>query len=93
MVAIIRGAASSTSSWGYSPGVVIVFIGVNNTVTWRNDDTVVHTVSSGTEGFSSSMDLRPGESYTFTFATPGTYIYTCVYHRWMNGTVIVRGTP
>lgn len=89
-VSIVPGAGSNTSSKGYSPNTVTVVIGVNNTVTWTNDDSSPHTVTSDTGSFSSG-NLAPGASFSFTFTAAGTYRYHCVYHPWMTGTVIVKG--
>ena len=78
-----------------------VVLGVNATVTWRNDDnaTAIHTASSMT-GDPSSWDsgcigtvaagCSTGQSsYTYTFTIAGTYYYRCDYHPWMEGEIIV----
>ena len=62
-------------------------------VTWKNDDTAVHTVTSGKKTtpdkqFDSSMIL-PGKSYSNTFKKEGTFDYFCIVHPWMTGKVIV----
>ena len=36
-----------------------------------------------------TADFGPGASYSFTFAKPGTYTYTCTIHTLMDGTVQV----
>lgn len=91
-VEIPKGAGSGPSAApGYAPDKVTVVIGVNNTVTWTNDDTVAHTVTSVSgNGTISSGNLAAGATYTFTFSSPGTYDYYCEYHVWMSGTVIVK---
>jgi plastocyanin len=71
-----------------------VVIGVNNTVTWTNNDTVDHTVASssvptGAANFTSAI-IAPGGTYSYTFTVPGTYTYYCTLHAWMKGTVIVE---
>jgi plastocyanin len=88
-VTIIRGAASNKSAAGYSPDNFTLIIGVNNTVTWTNRDASPHTASSMSGAFNSG-NLNPGQSYTFTFTAPGTYVYYCAYHGYMHGTVIVK---
>jgi predicted secreted protein with PEFG-CTERM motif len=65
-------------------------------VTWSNDDTAAHTVTSGTaaEGpdgnFDSSLFMA-GTTYSVKFDgyEPGTYPYFCMVHPWMTGEVIV----
>lgn len=72
----------------YLPNQVTVVIGVNNTVTWVNNDSAPHTVTAKGGSFSSG-NIGSGGSYTYTFTTPGTYSYFCIYHSWMIGTVVV----
>lgn len=104
-VAILNGAGGGANNApGYSPDSVTVVIGVNNTVTWTNDDSVDHTVTSvsvpaGATAFDSGL-LSPGagmpwqtpkgENFTQTFTVPGTYQYHCTQHAWMTGTVVVK---
>lgn len=88
-VTIAPGSGSNESSTGFTPSTITVVIGVNNTVVWTNDDTVPHTVTSYDGSFSSG-NLNPGNTYQFTFTTPGNYSYHCSYHTWMQGTVIVK---
>ena len=49
------------------------------TVTWRNVDTVAHTIVSGTPARRTNVFnpvvLAPGQSFTFTFPTAGIYTY------------------
>jgi len=73
----------------FDPPVITVIIGSNNTVTWHNEDTVVHTVTA-TDGSFNSGDIKAGATWSYTFSTPGNYSYYCIYHSWMKGTVIVR---
>jgi len=88
-VSIPNGTSTNTASPGYSPATITVVIGTNNTVTWTNDDISIHTVTANDNSFNSG-DIAPGASFTFTFTTPGTYPYHCVYHSWMSGTVVVK---
>ena len=85
---IESGSAVNTTSTYYSPSTMTVVIGVNNTVTWINKDNAPHTVTD--TGVFDSGNLNPGQSWTYTFTTPGTYHYGCTYHPWMTGTVIVK---
>jgi len=85
----MKGAASNPSSPGFNPPTVTVVIGINNTVEWVNDDSVPHTVTADGGSFSSG-NLNPGDSYSFTFTSPGTYAYHCSYHPWMKGVVLVE---
>jgi nitrite reductase (NO-forming) len=88
-VVIVPGAASNTQSPGYSPATITVVIGVNNTVVWINNDNAPHTVTSTTGAFDSG-NMNAGDTFTFTFTSPGMYQYFCSYHPWMKGTVVVK---
>ena len=90
-VNIVQGAGSDESSLGFSPSTITVVIGVNNTVIWTNDDVVPHTVTAD-DGTYSSGNMNPGDSFAYTFTTPGTYTYHCSYHSWMKATVIVKSS-
>ncbi len=96
VVTIPNGAGQASGAPGYSPDTITVVIGVNNTVTWNNTDVDAHTVSpenvpAGSGWGTGSGEIPAGKSYSFTFTVPGTYTYTCAYHSWMSGTVIVTG--
>ena len=90
-VSIAYGSATNETTSYYSPSVITVIIGKNNTVTWVNDDIAPHTVTSDTSGqFDSGPIADHGATWTHTFDTPGTYTYHCSYHPWMHGTIIVK---
>ena len=71
-----------------------VSVDVGGEVTWTNDDTAAHTVTSGTaeEGpdgnFDSSLFMA-GTSYSVVFEEEGVFPYFCMVHPWMIGTVTV----
>ncbi len=65
------------------------------TVTWNNDDSAAHTVTSGTpsdghDGLFDSGLFMSGSDYEFTFEDAGTYDYFCMVHPWMVGIVNVE---
>ncbi|MEM3143410.1 MAG: cupredoxin domain-containing protein [Candidatus Nitrosotenuis sp.] len=68
---------------------------VGTTVTWTNNDTAAHTVTSGDlktgplGKFDSGLFMA-GKSFSFEFDTKGTYPYYCQVHPWMLGKVIVE---
>lgn len=67
-------------------------IEAGTTVGWKNEDTVAHTVTHRMKVedqlFSSPL-IAPGDSFSFTFETPGTYAYYCMPHPFMTGAVVV----
>jgi plastocyanin len=70
----------------YTPRVIEVPAGT--TVTWSFEDgDTPHDVKA--DGFQSEV-MRSG-TFTHTFASPGTYDYTCTLHSQMTGRVIVTG--
>ncbi len=76
----------------FRPSEVVVILGVNNTVTWTNEDfsgRALHDVVSEDGIFISGL-LAPGESWSFTFEESGEYSYHCDPHPWMGGRVIVK---
>ncbi len=71
-----------------------VTIGVGESVTWYNDSTAAHTVTSGNpedgpDGVFDSGLFMGGDTFSHTFTESGQYQYYCQIHPWMTGTVIV----
>ena len=64
-------------------------------VIWTNQDSAPHTiVSDATPTFSlgaifMSNQLAMGQTFSYTFTTPGTYLYHCGIHPFMKGSVTV----
>ncbi len=73
------------SNFAFNPGSLTVPVGT--TVTWTNNDSVTHSVKSGTF---SSPALAPGDTFQQTFNTAGTFKYSCSIHPSMTGTIIVQ---
>ncbi|WP_255430754.1 plastocyanin/azurin family copper-binding protein [Candidatus Nitrosopumilus sp. SW] len=70
-------------------------VAVGATVTWSNDDTAAHTVTSGninagTTGVFDSGLFMSGATFEFTFDKAGTYDYFCMVHPWMTGIIHVE---
>jgi plastocyanin len=80
------------TQYGFTPDVVTVVIGKNNTVYWVNNDAAVHTATSDTAGVFDSGTMNAGATFQWTFTTAGTYTYHCNFHSWMQGTVIVKSS-
>ena len=71
----------------FSPQQITVKIG--DTVIWTNRDDIPHTATSTTKSFGSKV-LDTNESFSFTFATPGSFSYFCALHPHMTGSVVVE---
>jgi plastocyanin len=72
-----------------------VTVAVGATVTWSNDDTAAHTVTSGNisdgvDGLFDSSIFMSGTTFEFTFDDVGDYDYFCMVHPWMTGIVHVN---
>jgi predicted secreted protein with PEFG-CTERM motif len=74
-----------------------VTIDAGGEVTWSNDDTAAHTVTSGTaaDGPDGNFDsglFMAGATYSFKFDDfeAGEYPYFCMVHPWMTGSVIIQ---
>jgi plastocyanin len=74
-------------NFDFSPRRVVVPAG--SQVTWRNDDSTEHTVTSLDDVFDSDA-LGSGESFSFRFDKPGTYRYRCAIHPDMQAAVEVE---
>jgi plastocyanin len=91
----VPGSATK-SSGGYDPDPVEISVG--DTVTWTNDDSTPHTITSGSNGqpdgkFDSSPNMNPlmapGDTFEHIFTEAGEYPYYCALHPNLVGTVSV----
>jgi plastocyanin len=92
-VTISRGSSDPGNGKFFVPETLTVSTGT--IVTWINDDSVVHTVTSGkpdsknaAEEFDSSY-LDAGKTFQHTFDTAGTFHYYCTLHPYMKGKIVV----
>ena len=93
-VSIEPGSSVPSNGKSFAPDTTTASKG--DTVTWINEDTTLHTVTSGTpdEGNSGSefdsSYLAAGKKFEYTFDTAGTFDYYCTLHPFMTGKVEVR---
>lgn len=71
-----------------------VTVDVGEQVTWSNDDTAAHTVTSGSaadgpDGIFDSSLFMAGTTFSNTFDQEGVFNYFCMVHPWMQGIVTV----
>jgi plastocyanin len=97
-VSIVEGASTMTDK-AFDPSPANVKAG--DTVTWTNDDSTPHTVTSGTgssdpnmgKDFDSSPGLKtllsPKQTFDHKFDTAGEFAYFCQVHPTMVGKVVV----
>jgi plastocyanin len=93
-VVIAPGSSSPTNTKFFEPLTINVPVGT--TVTWKNSDSTLHTVTSGsaesgTSGtiFDSSY-VAAGKTFQHTFSSAGTFDYYCTLHPFMKGKIIVE---
>jgi plastocyanin len=94
-LALLGLAAASTAATeatvsivyrAYQPSDLTVVAG--QTVIWTNSGLGPHTVTSDAALFDSGR-LEAGATFSYTFSTPGTYLYSCTVHPTMHGKVVV----
>jgi amicyanin len=64
-------------------------VAVGTTVKWVNHDDIPHNVVNKDKLFRSKA-LDTDDSYSFTFASAGTYDYFCGLHPHMQGKIVVK---
>jgi plastocyanin len=64
-------------------------VAVGTTVKWVNHDDIPHNVTDKGKAFRSKA-LDTDDSFSFTFASAGTYDYFCGLHPHMQGKIIVK---
>ena len=91
-VTIPLGASNQNNPFSLSPSVLD--IQVNDTVQWQNNDTAIHTVTTGKPhlGYDGRIDsgtISAGGTFSYKFSKTGVYEYYCIFHPWMTGLVNV----
>ena len=64
-------------------------VAVGTTVKWVNHDDIPHLVVNKDKAFRSKA-LDTGDSFSYTFASAGTFDYFCALHPHMVGKIIVK---
>ena len=104
-VVIVFPRAIATLEPKQTPFPAMLLITVGDTVTWKNEDIQVHTVTSGFPQqeefvgkiFDSEL-ISPDDSFSHTFSDPDItgyhkfvgYSYFCSIHPWMTGEITVQ---
>jgi plastocyanin len=81
------GSEITIDNFTFTPKELTVAVGT--TVKWVNHDDIPHTVVEKKTTFRSKA-LDTDDSYSFTFASAGTFDYFCGLHPHMVGQVIVK---
>jgi plastocyanin len=79
--------AVSMKDISFAPKSVSVKVGQK--ITWTNDDTVDHNVTSQSGEHIASSNFGKGGTFSFTPTKAGTISYVCTIHPGMDGTIVV----
>ncbi|MCL5070163.1 MAG: cupredoxin family copper-binding protein [Actinobacteria bacterium] len=79
--------AVSIKSNAFDPASLTIKVG--DTITWANNDSYAHTVTSDNGAFDSGS-MAGGATFSFTFKTAGTFSYHCGIHTFMTAKIIVQ---
>ncbi len=74
------------ANFTFDPPTLTVPVGI--TVTWTNDDDIVHAIKEKDDHFHSSA-LDTGDKFSQAFATAGTIEYFCAMHPRMTGKIVI----
>src|SRR5215208_5222690 len=86
-VSIAPGAADPNNGLSFDPPQINVPTG--SIVSWTNEDSIQHTVTSNEEGLFDAGPISPGNTFENAFDTPGEFGYHCAIHPFMTGRVMV----
>lgn len=75
-------------NFAFNPATLTVKAGT--TVTWNNQDSAPHQLTSSDLSDLSSNALSNGDTYSYTFNQKGTFNYNCKIHPSMTGQIIVE---
>ena len=82
------GNAIAIKNFAFSPASLTVKVGTR--VTWTNQDSDAHTVTSNASGGPlNSKAMNTGDTFSYLFTKAGTYKYLCTIHPFMTATVTV----
>jgi plastocyanin len=95
-----KGAAATTAAAGGGGGAAVEMKGVaflpnrievaaGATVTWTNNDPLIHTVTAD-DGSWDSGQIEPTKTFSRTFTQPGEYAVHCTPHPFMKAVIVVR---
>jgi plastocyanin len=85
--------ASTLDDKAFQPNPIKIKVGDN--ITWTNNDTIPHTITSGTEGAANagsefdSIILATNQSFEHKFVSKGEFPYFCRVHPNMVGEAVV----
>jgi plastocyanin len=82
------GAEVSMEGIAFNPSEVSV--GVGDTVTWTNNESVAHDVTADSFSSGEPGGMMSGDTFEHTFEEAGTFDYVCTVHPGMEGTVTVE---
>lgn len=92
-------ANNGTGGTGVTPGTVSIAnmafgpsslsVKVGTTVTWKNNDSYAHTVTSDDGTSFNSGNIGGGASFSYVTKTAGTFAYHCNIHSGMTATLTV----
>ncbi|MGH9983675.1 MAG: cupredoxin domain-containing protein [Nitrososphaeraceae archaeon] len=85
--AIILLDSTNLGDKAYQPNPIEVFVG--SSVSWTNDDRIVHSVTD-IEGEFDSGVMQPDEVFEYTFDKVGGFDYYCMLHPSMVGRLVVH---
>jgi len=86
-VAAAEANVVTIDNFTFTPPELTVAVGT--TVKWVNHDDIPHNIIEKNKAFRSKA-LDTDDSYTFTFASAGTFDYFCGLHPHMTAKVIVK---
>ena len=81
-----KGTVVRVRGFLYAPRSL--YLRTNQTVTFINDDAEAHTVT-GPAGSFDSGTIDPQAEWRHSFPRPGVYYYTCAFHPYMHGRIVV----
>lgn len=80
------------SGYAFSPPALTIDVG--DTVTWTNGDQAPHDVTTTSAPVAiHGATMNKGQSWSYTFTTPGRYSYICSIHPDMTATLTVVAAP